>query len=155
MEHGVISGASPCGFPCKWEHWAAWQETAPQNPFRGDNWLQKEQPSQCSISQLQLVLQADFLSTSHAHWADTNAVFASKVQLQGSTRGWPLLTHHGLALAKTEEYPWKTPWKPPAVIPQGTAVRLSKATATQPGSAQHGNNSCHEISSNSKILQCN
>lgn len=102
----------------------------------------------CLISQIQLILLADFLFASCTSWADspqqggTSLVFVSKVHLQGSTGG--------LALAKTAEHPWKT-------CPMETACSyssgpLSKARATQPGSAQHGNNLCHEISSNSEHI---
>lgn len=72
----------------------------------------------CLISQIQLILLADFLFTSCTSWADspqqggTSLVFVSKVHLQGST---------GPKLQSTRGKP--VPWKLPAVIPQGPSAK--------------------------------
>lgn len=61
----------------------------------------------CLLSQIQLILQADFLYTAALAGLTLLSkevpVLVSKVQWKGCSRAWPLL-----ALAKTEERPWKT-----------------------------------------------
>lgn len=63
-------------------------------------------------------------------WARRYLVFVSKVQLQGGTRGWTPLAHHGLALKSTHGE--AVPWNLPAVTAQGPAAGLSRTRATQP-----------------------
>lgn len=108
----------------------------------------------CLVSQIQLILQADILFTSCTSWADspqqggTSSVFVSKLSCReapGAGLSW-----HWPELKSTHGKP--VPWKLPAVFPQGPTVGLSQTTVTQPGSAQRGNNSCHEISSNSEHI---
>lgn len=108
MGHGAISGASPCGLGCKWEHRTSQQATASQNPFKDENWVQKEPPSQVLdfTDTTNPVALADFLWTSWPYLADspqqggTDLLFVRATQLQRRTRGWPLLAHSGLALAQ-------------------------------------------------------
>lgn len=118
MECGAISRASPRDSGCKWEHGTTRQATASQNPFKDETWVQKEQSPQVLdfTGTTSPVGLADFLLTNWAYLADcpqqggANLLFVRNVQLQRRTRGWPLLTRRGLALAqvKSEKQLWKT-----------------------------------------------
>lgn len=93
MAHGAISGASSCSSGCEWEHGTAQQATASQNPFKDENWVQKEQPSQALdfTDTTNPVVLADFLLTSWADLADspqqggTNLLLVRNTQLQCRT----------------------------------------------------------------------
>lgn len=157
MDHGVISGASPCGSVCKWEHRTAWQETASQNPFRDKNWPQEEQPSQVldfrdknqSCRQIFLPQAVPTGLTLLSKEVSTQCLLA-----RCSCREAPgMLSWHTMAWQKQKSTHGKpVPWKMPAVIPAVIAVRLSNNRAMQPGSAQPGNNLCHEIFSHSEHI---
>ena len=72
MDHGAISGASPCGSGCKWEHRTSQHATASQNLFKDENWVQKEPPSQMLdfTYTTNPVALADFLWTAWPYLAD-------------------------------------------------------------------------------------
>lgn len=100
----------------------------------------------CLISQIQLILLADFLFTSCTSWADspqqggTSLVFVSKVHLQGSTGG--------LALAKTAEHPWKT-------CPMETACSYSSGPLSSQALLSVATICAMKFPATPNILQCN
>lgn len=136
MDHGVISGANPCGLVCKWEHRTARQETASQNPFRDENWLQKKQPSQvlaftdtgnpAGRFSLHKVCLLGWLSSARRSQCWLARCSGRAAPGLGLPWHWP-------KLKRPLEKP--VPWKMPAVIPQGPAQGLSSTRATQPGCA--------------------
>lgn len=102
--------------------------------------LKRNNHHKCLISQIQLILRAGFLSTSCTYWAESPQQGGIK-----STRG-ALLTHHGLA-----DTHWPKQKSTMENMSHGKCLQLF-LRALQPGSAQPGNNLCHEIFSHSEHI---